>query len=373
MTQAHHVPYPERGRSNYQMPESRFVAPERPVARTRARTPIKGIIGWSLAVMLVAVTAGVVWVKYFRVTEDDAATKVPQNTASQKAKVLRGDEVVRQYLDALAKGDTDTALSLGQTDGAGSARLITKQAYAASLKSAPITAVNVPQAPENTTEIPATYKLGDETINATFRVAKQDNGSWLLARSTATFRPVGTGVDHVPLLINGVSTNWENPVELLPGRYQMSTGLTHIAYPGSDTLTVPHLNYPETSDHQITPTLTARGKQAFVEAAQRSLEVCLSRRELSPANCPMSMENVPDLVPGSPQWSIEQNPIPSANPALNASDQSKASVTVSLNLRLKTAYKGGGRSNQPVTVNTTVTGVMTPNSSSEIKLEWRIN
>ncbi|MGJ6980082.1 hypothetical protein ACSDQ9_06060 [Aestuariimicrobium soli] len=374
MVQAQDVPFPHAGRGRFHAPENRFVAPPEPVRRQRAGVSIKAILAWSLAVILVAVVAGAVYVRFFRVTQDDLATKLPENSASTKAKVLRGDEVVRQYLDALAKGDTDTALSLGQTTGTGSTRVIAKQAYAVSLKVAPITNIQVPQASENASLIPASYQLGNDKVNTTFRVVKQDNGSWLLDHATVTFRPVSTGVEHVPLQVNGVSIAWSNPMELFPGRYVMSTGLTFLAFPASDTLTVPHLNYDSVSDHQITPLLTPAGKQAFLSAAQRSLQLCLSRHELSPANCPFSMEATPDLVPGSPRWSLESETLSSANPALSASDQSIAQATVNLNLRLRTEYRNGGVTPaQKVPVNATVSASVTGSTAQTISVEWRIN
>jgi hypothetical protein len=367
------VPHAQAGRPRFRAPEQRFVAPAPQPPRQPRGVPVRAIVAWALAVIMVGVGAGFVYVRWFRHTQDDLATRVPENSASAKVKVLRGDEVVRRYLDALAAGDPDTALGLAQSTGTGSGRVVTKRAYAVSLREAPITDIDVPRAPDNATEIPASYVLGGTRVATSYRVVKQDNGSWLLNKATVTFRPVGTGVDHLPLLVNGVSVNWENAMELLPGRYVMSTGLTYLAYPAGNTLTVPHLNYPDSSDHQITPTLTAAGRSAFIEAARRSLDVCVSRHELSPANCPFSVESAPGLVPDSPRWSIDSDTIGAANPALSASDQSVAQVTVNLNLRLRTQYRGGGTSNQPVMVNATVSGAMTGSSSTGIRLEWRIN
>lgn len=374
LAQVSDIPYHHRGRPSFRPVEPLFEAPPEVVVKERAKLPLKGILAWTLALVLIAVSAGVIYVRFFRETQDDPATKLPDNPNSQKVKVLRGDEVVRQYLTALAAGDPDTALALAQSTGTGSSKLITKQAYAASLKQAPITQVQVPEAPENATEIPASYTLGKDVVRTTFKVVKQDNGSWLLNRATVTFRPIGTGVDQVPLLVNGVPMTWGNAMELLPGRYQMSTGLAWLAYPANNTLTVPHLNYGTTTDHQITPVLTPAGKQAFLQAAQRSLQLCLSRRELSPANCPQSVEASPDLIPGSPQWSQEYDTLGSSNPALSATDQSIAQVTVTLHLRLRTQYRGGGTTPaQPIALNTTVSGRVTGSNPDEISLDWRIN
>ena len=355
----------------YSLPEDRFQAPPELTRRPRAPVPFTRIVGWAFAVILLAVAAGVGYVTFIRQPEADVNVKVPVS-ATASVQVVRGDAVVRQYLSALASGDVDKARSLGPLGGGGSAGLLTRAAYAESLRAAPITDVDVPTTDANATDIPATYKLGGQQISTRFRVRKLDSGSWEMAQTTVTFRMQGTSVTKVPLIVNGVRIDWDTPLELLPGAYTVSTGLPFLTYAASDSLTVLHLGYTDTTSHPVTPRLTEQGIAAFKSAVKTSLSGCVSRKELAPANCPMGYRSTRPVVPTSVTWQLTGDPVGNARAGLVASDQSKSEVTVGLKFSLTLTFTDQGRLNSsPVDSRAIATAVMTVADASLIKVEWR--
>lgn len=359
--------------SAYALPEDRFAAPPEVRTAQRGPVPVKKLLGWAVAIVLLAVAAGVGYVTFVRDPPEDPNVNIPV-TATASTQVVRGDEVVRKYLQALAAGDIDAARSFGPLGGEGSTALLSRQAYAASLKAAPLTEVSVPTTDENATEIPATYRLGDQDISTRFRVRKLDSGSWQLEQTTVTFRMQGTNVTNVPLIVNGVRVDWDTPLELVPGTYRVSTGLPFIAYSASDSLTVLHLGYTDITSHPVTPLLTEAGTAAFKKSVSRSLTECASRRELAPVNCPMSFEAPAGkpLVPGSVAWRLTDDPVPNARAGLLATDQSTAEVTVAMTFTLSLALADGGRlNNTPVDSRAIATAVMTVANEALIQVEWR--
>ena len=359
--------------SAYALPEDRFVAPPPVRRRTPDRLPLKRIMGWAFAVVLLAMVAGVGYVTLIRQPPEDPNVNVPVSVTAS-ARIVRGDEVVRQYLQALAAGDVNLARTFGPLGGEGSTALLDSRAYAESLKAAPITEVSVPSTDENATEIPATYQLGGQDISTRFRVRKLDSGSWQMEQTTVTFRMQGTSVSGVPLIVNGVRLDWDTPLELMPGSYTVSTGRPFISYSDSDALTVLHLGYTDITSHPVTPVLTEAGTTAFKKAVSASLAACTSRKELSPANCPMSFEAPAGrpLVPGSVSWALTADPVPGARAGLLATDQSKAEVTVAMTFTLSLALADGGRlNNTPVDSRAIATAVMTVANEALIKVEWR--
>ncbi|MGA4508823.1 hypothetical protein ACQB6R_11625 [Propionibacteriaceae bacterium G1746] len=355
----------------YSMPEDRFVAPPEQRTRQRQPLPVKKVLGWGLAVVLLAVVAGVGYVTFFRKPAVDPNVHVPVSTTAQ-VQVLRGDEVVRQYLQALAAGDVAKARSLGPLGGSGSTALISRQAFAASLKAAPITDIVVPTTDENATDIPATYKIGGKEYTARFRVKKVESGTWTMERTTVTFRMRGTSVDNVPLIVNGVRIDWETPLELFPGYYPVSTGLPFVAYNSSDALTVVNLGYTDITDHPVTPVLTEPGLTAFKQAVNASLDMCVSRKELSPANCPMGFQSSRPVVPSSVVWQKANDPVSTAKPGLVATDQSKVEALLTPHFTLSLTFTDQGRlNNSPIESRAIATAVMTVGDASAIKVEWR--
>lgn len=355
----------------YSLPEDRFEAPPETHRKSFPKLPVSRIIGWAFAVVLLAVAAGAGWVTFIRDPGVDPNVKVPVATTAS-IKLVRGDEVVRQYLEALAAGDVEKARSLGPLGGEGSSALLTRRAYAESLKQSPITDIRVPTTDENATDIPATYKLGGKEISTRFRVRKLDSGSWEMAQTTVTFRMQGTNVTNVPLIVNGVRLDWATPLELVPGHYSVSTGLPFLSYSSSDALTVLHLGYTDITSHPVTPLLTETGTAAFKDAVRRSLEACVSRKELAPANCPMGFQSSRPVVPGSASWRLNGDPVGNARGGLVAGDQSKAEVTVAMSFSLSLTFTDQGRlNNSPIDARAVATAVMTVEDPSLVKVEWR--
>lgn len=360
--------------SNWHLPEDRFEAPPPEKESSRRRPSLVKLLSGAVAVVLLAVLTGVVYVQFIRKPPVDDAVKVPDASSSaSKAKVLRGDDVVRQYLAALAAGDVAKALSYGPTGGNGSQALLSKNAYAASLKAAPLSNIDVPTTDANASEIPASYTLGTQQVKTSFRVIKQDNGSWQLEKTTATFRMQGTKVENVPIKINGVAVNWETPLELVPGSYVLSTGLPFIAFDAGDSLTLLNLNYSDITVHNAAPALTEQGQKALIDAGRRTLQACASRKEMRPANCPNGLTSAAKIDPATIEWKLVGDPFEGVRPGLSATDQSRAEVNLVATFTFSGRVAGTQRQINENTYRYTanVSAVMSVANAQQVKPEWK--
>ena len=373
VTRASQVPTYAEAAQRYQVPGERFVAPAPPRPAGRRSVPVKALVSWVLALVLLGVIGGVVYVRYLRTPEQDPAVKLPEASASASVKVSQPDDLVRTYLTALSRGDVTTALALGGTTSTGSRALLTGPAYQASLKAAPIGNIQVERPDPSVTDIPASYTLAGRAIRTSFKVAKQDDGSWQLVNTTATVRFRATNAQELPLLVNGVEVELDTPIQVLPGRYTVTTGLPLVAYDASSSLTVADLTQPELPSQNLTPEITKEGSAALLEAAQQSLTLCLSRKELAPANCPLAMTSSKPVQQGSIRWAAVGDQWQGARPALSAHDQSIGEITLSLNLTISVRYDSGALGPSPYRRNATVSASLLAQSPAELTVRWRIN
>lgn len=375
VTQAAEVPtYPQLSSRRYELPQDHFEAPPEVRQRVRRALPVRALVTWALVVVLVGVVAGVVYVRVIRKPAADPNVSLPSASVTASVTITKPDEVVRRYLTALSTNDVAGALALGDSASTGSRALLTSAAYSASLAAAPITDITVPAVESTVTDIPAQYKLGDQDVKTSFKVAKQDDGSYRMVKTTVTYRFRATNAGTVPLLVNGVKVELDNLVQLLPGRYTPSTGLPFLGYDSTSTLTVLHLNYPDLNVQPIVPTLTSQGQQALLDAGKASLADCLAKKELSPANCPMSVGSARPVVPDSIRWRQVGDQWTKAAPGLSANDQSTGEINLNLNLTIEASYGGSAQLDpQPYRGNVTVSASLLVSTAAELKPRWRIN
>jgi hypothetical protein len=275
-------------------PGSYGSGPVLPEPQPKGKSKLLIIIGAAaLAVILMAVLAVVVATRGWPTANpgsntntqgqqtDPSHSGAPQNTP-------RPSDAVTAYLEALAAGDADTALSYA-ADPAPTGRMLTNEVLAESGKRAPLTEIHVPVVEDQSAKsVSATYTLGNSAVSESFDVVKVGD-SWKISRAVKDL-DLGFIVDGaVPVKINGVKVT-ENSVAVLPGSYAFTTGLPYVGY-GSKNVVLVKSPYVEADTYRIQSQLTNSGKKAVVSATKKSYKKCLDAHSLNPKNCPMDFKS----------------------------------------------------------------------------------
>lgn len=355
-------------------PTDRFVAPVEEGPAQKRPVPYRKLAIGILALVIVAIAIGAVYVRYFYRPGVDGGTVVPPDPSTSQVKVERPDEVVRRYLTALSTGDVATALQFGPVNGQGSTALLTEQAYRESLRTHPISNIQVPNIETNTSEVRASYRLGDQDVSSVFRMRRTDDGNWQLAHTTVTVRFDAVNSSNLPLIINGVEVPGANPLfELLPGYYSVATGLPFVTYPQTNAVLLSNLEYDGTAVRTLNPTLTDDGAEALMTMAQQSLSSCLATKELAPANCPNRVTALQPVNADTITWTLVGDPLGTARPALNSSDLSRGEVSMSLQFIPDWVYADGStpgrRATEPISAN--ISASLDVASAAELRPLWQ--
>ena len=319
------VPKPIRGLPFDQPAAGRFTAPAEKIRVGRRKRPTVWVLG-AVGVIVLALVVYVVWDRNRPVVVSSDIV-VPTSAQASAPRVARGDLAVKGYLEALAAGDIDKALSYGPVGG-GSHALLVPEALKASIAAAPITSINVTPADATASTIHAAYQLGTQAVESDYRVVKKDDGNWQLASSTATVRLDAKRTDSVPLIINGQTIGPVVELELVPGTYTMTTGRPFLAYQSSTTITVNDLSYTKAIS-ELPIDVTPEGKDALVRAAQASLNACVDYQQLSPPNCPMGEPtNRPVITSTIRRDMVVADPVSGAQWVVDANNAAVASALI---------------------------------------------
>jgi hypothetical protein len=281
-------------------------------------------------------------------------TNAPQSTAPQATR--RPSDAVAAYLQALAAGDANAALSYA-ADPAPTGPLLTNEVLAKSLERTPLTGIHVPTVEDqNATSASATYRFGDSAVSESFDVVKV-GGSWKLSHAVKDLDLTFMIGGSVPLKINGVKVK-QDSVAVLPGSYAFTTGLPYIGY-GSKNVVLVKSPYAEADTYRIQSQLTKSGKKAVISAARKRYNKCLNVHSLTPKNCPMKF---------SSKYSYDKNTItwrqaggdPFKDASLNVSG-TQVRIEIPLNLKLSGSCTYKSRSGN-------CTGTLTGTSVAIVKL-----
>lgn len=362
------VPKPIRGLPLDQPTAGRFAAPAEKTRAARRKRPTVWVLG-IVAVVLLGFSAYFVWDRNRPVAVSPDIV-VPTSAQASAPKVARGDLAVKGYLEALAAGDIEKAISYGPVGG-GSRALLSPDALKASLAAAPITNINVTPADATASTIHASYQLGTQAVVSDFRVVKKDDGNWELAASTTTVRLSATRSDNVPLVINGQTIGPVVELELVPGTYSMTTGLPYLAYQATTKITVNDLSYTKPIS-ELPIDVTAEGKDALIQAAQASLASCLDLQQLSPPNCPMIEPTLHPVVASTiKREMLVADPVSNAQWVVDSSDASLASALIQVHYHLSARYEDGSSSGWTAYDQSwTARADATKSRSSDLGIRW---
>jgi hypothetical protein len=266
----------------------------------------------------------------------------PPSTTEPPPASTQADLSVKAYLEALAAGNADVALSLGK-DQPADKTFLTDAVLAKSNKRAPITEITVaPPDNEYDSSIEASYKLGDQQVNETFTVQKQGD-VYLLNDITQDVNLETIRSRTLPLQINGVGVT-SDTVDLFPGSYVLTTGSKYIAYGGGPMLVKSPDDYPSAYDHR--PAITEAGTKAVVAAAKSKLNGCLEQAKFKPSGCPfLNIRENPgqNITESSLRRKVTEDPFTNVEPRMDYQDPSIAEFSITVRWSATASGTEGGQ------------------------------
>lgn len=206
-------------------------------------------------------------------TSSGASSAPPAASADTPSGAVKG------YLQALAAANSTQALSYA-SNVPSDKTFLTDAVLQASVKAAPITAINVPDVNGSSTyaSVQASYKIGSQAVNEEFQVQKS-GGAWKMDDAWSDVSSYSSG-STFPLYLNGVQVKTQK-FYLFPGQYKASSGNDYVDYPAGKPLLVKSpSDYASTSD--LDPGLTTTGQAAFTTAVKAAVAKCVASTSLSP-------------------------------------------------------------------------------------------
>lgn len=353
-------PYPASGQPGQQyLPPSGYqpgYPPGAPPAKPKGRmAPI--LIGAGLGLVVLSLIA---WFMFLRPGTMPTTTGTPGGGATTSATggtaptgsatagattaaptAALASDAVQGYLDALMAGSAATALSYAAAVP-GDASFLTDDVLASINASAPINSVVVTPSAPDATSVQASYRIGDEPVEASFEVVRTDQG-FRLQSVVGEVSLAGARSPGVPLKLAGQEV-FSDTVWLFPGRYRASTGMKFLGYSGANLLVAAPGTVTEASGMQ--PVITKAGKIALVKAAKAKFSRCLKIDSLSPKTCafgvrmPAGVKVRTSTITWKKQSGANFDGI---KPTLLAADMSMAEASVKARVRFDATATDGSR------------------------------
>lgn len=303
--------------------------------RSRSKLPL--IIGGAALALLLVV--GISIASFAGRGDGDPSASDPGTSSAPAAD--KPSDAVRGYLEALAANDADRAVGYLENPP-GDKTFLSRAVLEESAKTAPITAIEVPEVTdEYAYKVPATYRLGDETVSEDYSV-NQTGGSWKLTRAVTELDLSYQRDETLPMKINGVAVE-NDKVALFPGHYAFTTDSKWVNYGSEAELT---LTGPSDYDSpRLTPTINKAGKAAFLKATKTALDKCLAQRKVAPSGCPnrISLRKGQKVTESTVRWSLSTDPFKNARVDLDSSDPTVAEATFYPRYRFKARGSQDGR------------------------------
>jgi hypothetical protein len=222
-------------------------------------------------------------------------------------------QLVKTYLEALARGDAQAALAAGQ-DPPGSTQFLTDDILKQQIAHWPITGIAIlsddtssPDAPSNSLGrglVRATARFGDQVADNFWEV-KKDNGSWRLQSAGVKVSPQESAAVNNTLMMFGKPFPGEAYV--FPGWIDLASsnpnlGIkfeTHGVLPG-----MMELNSTTGTHVSIRVGLSDAGKKFVEDSVTAAFASCQSSTRLAPPPpCPVAIKNTDgSLVDGTAHW-----------------------------------------------------------------------
>lgn len=281
--------------------------------------------------------------------------------------------VVRGFLEAVARSDAPAALAYAQTQPADTSFMSTEVLTAANAAN-PITEINVPPVPSvssDSTTVQASYKIGAERVTQGYEIDLV-GGAWKLAKVGSELDLSAKRSKKVPMILAGRSVDADTII-LLPGAYEVTSGLTYIDWGPENTILV---KAPDDflSGSKLDLSINDAGTAAFLAATNASLNACVKVKKVNPSGCPFEYSNSSyKVTPSTISWTLTEDPLADKTPRLSYDDDGVATLSASIRLQFKakgkTTYDG-----KATTISTPVYGSATASADltkDSVTIAWK--
>lgn len=351
--------------------QSRFEAPVIEEERQRRPFPVKGLLATLVGVLVIGIVAGFVYVNYVREVAPDPDVAVQASGSQSVEPIQTPQQVVVEYFNALQSGDIERAMALGDRGGTGLGTLITPQAYARTRELSPIGNLKILTDDPAAVEVRVSYTVGDEPVDAAIRLIRLDDGSYRMARTTVTVQLQVVGGQNLPMKINGQDVDHTQQLEVVPGSYELDSGLPFIAYPANNNFRINSLSRADPQLLTVNPQLTEAGRSTLMDNARRSLDRCIAQKELTPTGCPNGIIAGQSVNQSTIDWQLLNDPWGRVTPTLSSEDQSIALMSVGLHTNVAFTYSNGDRStNNPHQETVRVRANMLGRTADDVVVVW---
>ncbi len=270
------------------------MAPGAPYGPPPQRSRKGLIIGLSVGAVVLLVVVAVVLVMAF----------------SGGGKGSTGGEAMTNYLEALAAGDAEKALSYG-VDQPGSTELLTDEILKKQIEKMPITDITILN--DDTKDfagmgrVHVSAKFGEKVSDETISLKKSDK-DWKLEQAAIKLEPsTSSNNDAQKTLTLFGKEIGDKTFYVFPGWLDIGSNNPNLKVT-SDPLLLNGLSYSSFYKLNIEFDVSDQGRQAVNDGIKAALEKCTKTHELSPSGCPQRIsrseaaENtvnwgMPDLSP----------------------------------------------------------------------------
>lgn len=267
------------------------------------------LVGLTAVLAILAVVAVVVVIPWLRNTAERAVTN---------------------YLQALASGNADAALSYAR-ETPKDLTFLTNEQLQKSNELAAMTAITVEAAEtRQPTSVTAHYKMGEEEVTAVFGVTKVDD-VWKVNQVTQVVRfDAKWATSGLTIRLNEQAITGST-AQLFPGTYQVSTGNRYITV-GDATVHVKDPTSP--ANTTLTAALTDEGSSAVIQAATARWQSCLAEKNMWPEGCGfVGSSPVYTIKESSVKWSQTSAPTPIEDATVTLSETNPMEAVGSFNAR----------------------------------------
>lgn len=207
---------------------------------------------------------------------DPADPAVPSTSTPEQA--------VQGYLEAVAGGRAEEALGYLYERPEDDA-LLTDEVLVKANEIAPVTAITVtPPASPDSSEVTASYQVGDEPARYDFTVIGDEDRGYTIA--SGVVRASMSRVDGLDVLVNGVAPADPTSFSLFPGGYEVTTTQEYFTIGGGERVVTDPLSTESYFD--VTPALDGEGTKLFISMVTEAAEKCLASKELE-AGCRLDL------------------------------------------------------------------------------------
>ena len=242
------------------------------------------------------------------------------------------ERAVQNYLVALSNSNADEALSYAKEKPA-DLTFLTNDHLKKSNETAAITDVTVEESGTRQPDtVTAHYKVGEESITASFGVTKIDD-VWKINQVANKVVFESRWVDQGLNVLLNDQTITSTSVYLFPGTYRVRTGNKYVTVGDMAVNVTDPSSFVDTTS--MSASLTDEGTSAVRQAAVQKWESCLAEKVTFPVGCGYFVVS-PDhpIKEGSLKWSQTKAPTPVEDASVSLSLENPLQAVGAFNARV---------------------------------------